>query len=117
MPLPARLLHPSRQVARHLSQQPPASLLRPSLAPWQGGVLSLEGVVERLRELLPPTFEELEREFAVGVVTADGEHVLIDSGPLPEAVAASAAIPFIFESVEVPGERGKLASLCHIHED
>jgi predicted acylesterase/phospholipase RssA len=40
----------------------------------------------------------------VGVVTADGEHKLIDSGPLPEAVAASAAIPVIFESVEIPGK-------------
>jgi hypothetical protein len=37
------------------------------------------------------------------VVTADGRHLLIDSGPLPEAVAASAAIPFIFEAVDVPG--------------
>lgn len=57
----------------------------------------------RLSELLPPTFEELHRDFAVGVVTADGEHVLVDQGPLPQAVAASAAIPFIFSSVDVPG--------------
>jgi predicted acylesterase/phospholipase RssA len=37
------------------------------------------------------------------VVTADGEHVLVDHGPLPAAVAASAAIPFVFSSVDVPG--------------
>lgn len=39
----------------------------------------------------------------VGVVTADGQHRLIDRGPLPEAVAASAAIPFVFQSVDIPG--------------
>eukprot|EP00878_Enallax_costatus_P001001 GHUV01001133.1.p1 GENE.GHUV01001133.1~~GHUV01001133.1.p1 ORF type:complete len:379 (+),score=111.33 GHUV01001133.1:278-1414(+) len=92
-----------RQVAAALSEKAPIDFLRPSLEPWRGGLLSLEGVVERLRELLPPTFEGLERDFAVGVVTEDGQHVLIDHGPLPEAVAASAAIPFIFANVEVPG--------------
>ncbi|GLI64293.1 hypothetical protein VaNZ11_007477 [Volvox africanus] len=92
-----------RQVARHLSDQTPASLLRPSLAPWRGGALSLDRVVSRLKDLLPPTFEDLHREFAVGVVTSDGRHLLIDSGPLPEAVAASAAIPFVFQAVDVPG--------------
>ncbi len=92
------------QVALELSRVPPINLLRLSAAPWQGGVLSLDGVVERLRDLLPPRFEDLPTDFAVGVVTASGEHQLIDSGPLPEAVAASAAIPFIFESVSVPGE-------------
>ncbi|PNH03908.1 hypothetical protein TSOC_009991 [Tetrabaena socialis] len=92
-----------RQVAKHLSENTPATLLRPSLTPWRGGALSLEGVVARLRDLLPPRFEDLSREFAVGVVTADGRHLLIDSGPLPEAVAASAAIPFVFQAVDVPG--------------
>ncbi|GFR41800.1 hypothetical protein Agub_g2567 [Astrephomene gubernaculifera] len=92
-----------RQVAKYLSDQTPASLLRPSIAPWRGGALSLEGVIERLRDLLPPRFEDLRREFAVGVVTADGRHLLLDSGPLPEAVAASAAIPFVFQAVDVPG--------------
>lgn len=92
-----------RQVAQLLSEKPPIQFLKPSLEPWRGGLLSLEGVVDRLRELLPPTFEGLERDFAVGVVTTDGTHVLIDQGPLPEAVAASAAIPFVFSNVDVPG--------------
>lgn len=91
-------------MAQLLSEKPPIQFLKPSLEPWRGGLLSLEGVVDRLRELLPPTFEGLERDFAVGVVTTDGTHVLIDQGPLPEAVAASAAIPFVFSTVDVPGE-------------
>mmetsp|Transcript_20160 Transcript_20160/g.36221 ORF Transcript_20160/g.36221 Transcript_20160/m.36221 type:complete len:797 (-) Transcript_20160:1681-4071(-) len=93
------------EVAAHLSKERPALMLRPSLSPWKGGILTLSGVVERLRDLLPPTFEELKLEFAVGVVTADGRHFVIDSGPLPEAVAASAAIPFVFEGVDIPGLR------------
>lgn len=39
----------------------------------------------------------------MGVVASDGRYRLIDSGPLPEAVAASAAIPFIFEPLDIPG--------------
>lgn len=103
---PARLTYSAwcaLQVASFLSEQAPIQLLQPCFEPWRGGLLSLDGVVARLSELLPPTFEELQRDFAVGVVTADGEHVLVDQGPLPQAVAASAAIPFIFSSVDVPG--------------
>jgi hypothetical protein len=50
----------------------------------------LDNVIERLRQVLPPRIEDLGRPFAVGVVS-QGEHLLIDEGPLPEAVAASCA--------------------------
>lgn len=79
-------------------------MLRPNLQPWKGGVLSLDPTVERLRQLLPATFEELPIPLAVGVVDKTGKHTLVRSGPLPEAVAASAAIPMIFAAVDVPGE-------------
>lgn len=78
-------------------------MLRPNLQPWKGGVLSLDPTVERLRQLLPATFEELPIPLAVGVVDKTGKHSLVRSGPLPEAVAASAAIPMIFAAVDVPG--------------
>lgn len=39
----------------------PINLLRPSCRPWTGGAISLHAVVERLRDLLPPTFEELDK--------------------------------------------------------
>lgn len=73
------------------------------MQPWKGGVLTLDPVVERLRQLLPATFEELPVPLAVGVVDQSGKHILIRSGPLPEAVAASAAIPMIFSAVDIPG--------------
>ena len=79
-------------------------MLRPNMQPWKGGVLTLDPTVERLRQLLPATFEELPIPFAVGVVDQTGKHTLVRSGPLPEAVAASAAIPMIFAAVNVPGD-------------
>lgn len=91
------------EVAAELSRVPPIQLLRPSCRPWQGA-LDLRGVVARLREVLPPTFEDLERPFAVGVVDASGRHQVVSSGALPEAVAASAAIPCIFRPVAIPGQ-------------
>lgn len=53
------------QVVEELTRDRPLALLRPCLQPWKGGVLSLHKVVERLEELLPPTFDQLQREFAV----------------------------------------------------
>eukprot|EP00892_Ulva_mutabilis_P011932 jgi/Ulvmu1/9110/UM005_0205.1 len=91
------------QVALELSRLPPVEYLQLSAKPWDGGVLNMDKVIQRYRELLPPTFEDLSTKFAVGVYTREGEYRVIDSGPLPEAVVASAAIPFLFEHVPVPG--------------
>ena len=44
------------------------------------------------------------QDFAVGVVSWNGQYEIINSGPLPEAVAASIAIPFIFSAVDIPGD-------------
>lgn len=38
----------------------PIYLLRPSCVPWTGGAISLSAVVDRLKDLLPPTFEDLK---------------------------------------------------------
>lgn len=53
-----------------------------------------------------PRFEELKRPLGVGLASTSGRHVLVDSGSLPAAVAASAAIPYVFAPVSVPGEGG-----------
>jgi hypothetical protein len=91
------------QIAEELSKNSPSHYLSLSQKPWDGGVLNMEKAIHRYRELLPATFEELEKDFAVGVWTRDGKYHVIDSGPLPEAVVASAAIPVVFENVHVPG--------------
>eukprot|EP00951_Prasinocladus_malaysianus_P042251 scaffold509253_cov47-Prasinocladus_malaysianus.AAC.1 len=59
-----------------------------------------------LSQLLPPTFEELPTEFACGVCCKDGTHRVINTGPLAEAVVASASIPVLFAPVKIPGQEG-----------
>lgn len=87
-----------------LFQRPPAWFLRPTLTPWRG-LISLRAVVGLLRDRVPATFEGLEMPFGVGVMNERGEAELITSGPLPEAVAASMAIPRVFAAVSVGGRR------------
>lgn len=94
------------QVAEILSKTTPIKRLRPSYSPWAGGVLSMSAVVDELQGLLPPSFEQLKKPLGVGVASCSGEHLLVDSGCLPQPVAASAAIPFVFEPVEIPGLSG-----------
>jgi predicted acylesterase/phospholipase RssA len=91
----------SDAIAAELSRQRPVALLRLHGRLWRGA-MSLTGLVERLSELLPPTFEELPTPLAVGVARG-GRHQLLSSGPLPEAVAASCAIPGVFVPVTVEG--------------
>jgi predicted acylesterase/phospholipase RssA len=85
-------------------QRPPLAWTRPSLTPWRG-LLTLGPLLARLRAQLPPRFEDLPRPLAVGVIDAAGQHRLLHAGPLPEAVAASCAIPFLFAPVAVEGQR------------
>ena len=93
------------EILRETTRDPPWKLLRLNLCFWEEGwgLFSLEAVVERLRELLPPTFEDLDRDFACAVLSSEGAYTVLDSGALPEAVAASAAIPFLFTRVPIPG--------------
>lgn len=58
------------QVARELSRVAPINLLRPSCRPWIGGAISLNPVVKRLSELLPPRFEDLEKVLPLHSVPA-----------------------------------------------
>lgn len=92
------------EIASILCEVPPIQLLKPNFQFWKG-LISLEDVVKRLEEFLPRTFEELERDFAVGVVDSKGQYKLINTGSLPEAVVASGAIPVLFAGVDIPGER------------
>lgn len=68
------------------------------------GVFSLARLIEFLEARLPARFDELELPFAVGVTDARGEHRLITSGRLPEAIAASSAIPRVFQPIAIDGE-------------
>ena len=93
-------------LAAVLRERPPVSYLSLNTGQLWRGVFRLDGAVERLRELLPATFEELPLRFACGVVDARGRYHVVSSGPLPEAVAASAAVPCLFRPVAIPGLAG-----------
>lgn len=92
-----------KEIAAEFSRVPPIDRLQPCLTPIRGrGLLSLSPVIRTLRTLIPPTFEQLQGDFACAVVDKNGRHVLVEQGALPEAVAASAAVPFLFARVDVP---------------
>lgn len=98
---PRRSRRPSRLCAFIHSLSVPFASQCLNEEPWTGA-LRLDGAVARLRELLPPTFAGLQRRYACGVVDATGRHRTLSSGPLPEAVVASMAIPCLFRAVAVP---------------
>ena len=94
-------------IAEELSSRRPFGYFRPSPTPWRGA-FSLRHVVEHLRRRLPATFEGLERPLALGVAARERgglRHALITSGSLPEAIAASCAIPWVFSPVTIDGVR------------
>jgi predicted acylesterase/phospholipase RssA len=93
--------HRAERIA-HEVPRPPMSALRLSWRPWEG-FLDQREMLRRLKSLLPAQFSELERPFAVGCMSMAGEPVLLHSGALPEAVAASCAIPWLFRPVLVDG--------------
>ena len=82
-----------------VNESPPYRSLRPRLPLGRGGpgLFSLDAFVERLARRLPARIEDLAVPFTVGVVRRrDGACLLLDRGPLPEAVAASCAMPWVF---------------------
>ncbi|HCF58883.1 MAG TPA: hypothetical protein DFS52_12940 [Myxococcales bacterium] len=98
--------HSASAISGLVAGTTPRSYLTPRF-PFAGGspgLFSLDPLVTLLREKLPPRFEDLEVPLAVGVVErATGEPLLLESGPLPEAVAASCAVPTLFAPREIDG--------------
>lgn len=94
------------QIADELSKRRPISLCQPSLKIHKGA-FSLNGLIAHLRTLLPKDFTQLQRKLAIGVFeTSTGTFRLIEDGDLPQAVAASCAIPYIFQPVAVSVRAG-----------
>ena len=91
-------------IEQEMTRVPPIELLSPPVGEFPPmGLCSLAPLVQRLRKVLPGRFEDLELPFACAVVDRGGRHRVVDSGSLPEAVAASAAIPVLFHPVDIPG--------------
>ncbi|KAL4423328.1 hypothetical protein ABPG77_006123 [Micractinium sp. CCAP 211/92] len=90
-----------REIVAEFARLAPIERLACNHTFWEG-FFSMEPLIEDLQTLLPPSFAELQQDFACGVVTAEGRHLLVDSGSLPAAVTASAAIPVVFKPVNIP---------------
>ena len=95
---------PLDDIRTELTSRPPSNMLQGHWRIWRGLFL-FDRALARLRELLPPRFEDLPGPFGAGVRGPDGRHALLTSGSLPEAVAASCAMPVVFAPVEVDGVR------------
>ena len=95
---------PAEEIGAELSVHPPVRWMRPAWTPWRG-LFRIEPVIGRLRQLLPPSFADLRRPLGAGAMDRGGGHHLLTEGDLPEAVAASCAIPRIFQPVTVGGRR------------
>jgi predicted acylesterase/phospholipase RssA len=91
----------ARRVLDVLAESPPLAQVRPSRRPWQG-ILSMDPVIAHLRRFLPARIEALPRPLGVGIVR-DGVHAVVTAGPLPEAVAASCAMPYVFAPLAIEG--------------
>lgn len=94
----------AKEVAKELKSPLPIQRIAVSDKPWHG-LFSLQPVVETLRLLLPvQNFESLQIDMAAAVVDSTGQHRLINSGPIAEAVVASASVPVLFQRVDIPGQ-------------
>lgn len=95
---------PAARIEALLAEQRPLALMGLHARVWTGA-FSLDPLVAWLGTHLPPTFADLGRPFAVGVVGPDGAPGLLRDGPLPLAVAASCAIPGVFAPIVLGGAR------------
>jgi NTE family protein len=95
---------PASTIFTRLTARSPIRRMRPSRRPWRG-VFSMRPVVTELALDLPPAFSDLRVPFAAGVVDRRRRFRLLHDGPLPQAVAASCAIPGLFPPVRIGTER------------
>jgi len=94
---------PSTAIERAVLARPPWRYLGPHAALWRG-LFTMDPLRVWLADQLPPRFEDLPCPFAVGVTGPGGRHRLVSSGPLPDAVAASCALPWFFVPIRLGGE-------------
>jgi predicted acylesterase/phospholipase RssA len=88
-------------VYSELCGRAPASWIRPAWTPWLGA-FHLDEVRRHLRDRVPADFSHLMRSFGVGVAEGGQAHLLTE-GNLPDAIAASCAVPYLFQPVVIDG--------------
>lgn len=94
--------HPSAAIEAELGGLRPIALMGGHWAVHRG-LFSMAPVIARLRALLPARVEALPRPLGLGVQEPSGQFAWRTAGPLPELVAASCAMPWVFAPVVVEG--------------
>ncbi len=94
--------HSIEKITEELRSLAPWNFLSLNWKIWQG-LFSMRKLIDKLEQLLPAKFEGLEREFGVGLCTSERKALIMREGPLPLAVAASCAMPYIFAPVMIGG--------------
>ena len=89
---------PVARISEALARHRPITLMRPNPTPWRG-VFRLDAMIRYLETLLPRSFDDLARPLAVGVIDEEGRYQLLREGLLAHAVAASCAMPYIFQPI------------------
>ncbi len=91
--------HKASWIVEQVENIRPMDFMR--FSPWRGrGLFSLEPLISFLRQHVPENIEDLPLPFAAGVCT-EGDYSLRTEGPLAETVAASCAIPWLFQRVHL----------------
>lgn len=91
----------AQEIYEELCAHRPMGWLRPSLTPWRGA-FRLDRVRDHLEGRIPARFEDLPMPFGAGVAEGSEAH-LLTAGALVPAVAASCAVPYLFEPVTIDG--------------
>ncbi len=94
--------HRAEDIFALLTKEAPLKRLRPQIPPWKG-LFSMQPLIDELKPRLPAYIEELPMPFGVGVIDSKGQHQILTRGPLPEAVAASCAMPRVFRPISIEG--------------
>jgi predicted acylesterase/phospholipase RssA len=89
---------PLEEISALLSAHRPVHYIR--LRGWRG-LFTLRPMIEFMRTHLPARIEDLQIPFGVGVVDLSRNYHLLTSGPLPELIAASCAVPYLFQPIRV----------------
>jgi predicted acylesterase/phospholipase RssA len=94
--------HSIDDIRNELTQKKPLEYLM--LTVWKG-LFTLQPMIDFLKTKLPHRIEDLPMPFGIAVVDQDKRHRILTSGPLAESVAASCAVPFLFQPIIIEGKR------------
>lgn len=90
---------PAKEIFALLTRHRPLHWVGLSQRPWRG-LLDTGPMIAELERHLPPTFADLPRPLGLGVIR-EGRFELLTEGPLATSVAASCAVPFLFQPVRI----------------